>query len=363
VTAAKALTHAYVLASAGSGKTWQLSSRYLRLIAAGAEPAGILASTFTRAAAGEIRDRILRRLAEAATDDEKLKELAGALERPDLTRDQALDLLAVVAVRLHQVQIRTLDSFFASVVSAFAPELGLPYAAKIVDEDESAQMRSDAIRATLESGGPRAMIELLRQLTEDAAGRAVTETIDKTVHGLMALHQEAPAGAWECVPRPKGRLGDDALADAVRTLEEFPVPAGNKRLHGAWLRSLDAARAGDWDSFIGNGLPKAIQHKDSLYYGKPLDPDIVAVYRPLVRHARAVLVGRARDQTLATRDLLQRFEQHLEAISVCRGPPPAVASTRSSSASTRRCGICCSTSSRTRACPSGGPWNPWPGRS
>ncbi|MHC4590468.1 MAG: UvrD-helicase domain-containing protein, partial [Planctomycetota bacterium] len=93
----KALKHTFLLASAGSGKTWQLTSRYLQLIAAGAPPASILASTFTRAAAGEIRDRILVRLASAALDDEARAELAGALDAPELTREQVLSLLADVA--------------------------------------------------------------------------------------------------------------------------------------------------------------------------------------------------------------------------------------------------------------------------
>jgi ATP-dependent exoDNAse (exonuclease V) beta subunit len=314
VSAAEALTHAYVLASAGSGKTWQLSSRYLKLIASGAEPASILASTFTRAAAGEIRDRILLRLAEAATDDRKLKELGGALERPNLTRDQALDLLAVIAGKLHQVQIRTLDSFFASVVTAFALELGLPYAARIAVEDEEARLRSDAVRATLEAGGSRDMIELLRQLTEDAAGRAVTETIDDTVQGLMALYQQANPDAWDCVPKKKGRLGDGALADAIRDLESFPVGPSPKPLHKAWLKSIEQARAGDWGPFLEKGPPAKIVARVNRFGSTDLDPGLIATYQPLVRHARAVLVWRAREQTLATRDLLQRFEQHLDAL-------------------------------------------------
>ena len=74
------LPNVSILASAGSGKTFQLTNRYLSLIAAGAPIGGLLASTFTRIAAGEIRDRILMRLAEAAGDDEKRAELARWIE-------------------------------------------------------------------------------------------------------------------------------------------------------------------------------------------------------------------------------------------------------------------------------------------
>jgi len=54
-----------IRASAGSGKTYALSNRYLALLRLGVEPAQILATTFTRKAAGEILGRVLTRLGEA----------------------------------------------------------------------------------------------------------------------------------------------------------------------------------------------------------------------------------------------------------------------------------------------------------
>src|SRR4029078_12918469 len=47
-----------VEACAGSGKTWMLVSRMLRALLAGTAPHEILAITFTRAAAGEMRERL-----------------------------------------------------------------------------------------------------------------------------------------------------------------------------------------------------------------------------------------------------------------------------------------------------------------
>ena len=47
--------HLVIMASAGSGKTHRLTDRYLTLLANGVDPGRILATTFTRLAAGEIR--------------------------------------------------------------------------------------------------------------------------------------------------------------------------------------------------------------------------------------------------------------------------------------------------------------------
>src|SRR6476660_817073 len=52
-----------VIACAGSGKTESISRRVAALIAEGAEPASIVAFTFTERAASELKDRITRRVA------------------------------------------------------------------------------------------------------------------------------------------------------------------------------------------------------------------------------------------------------------------------------------------------------------
>src|ERR1041384_5345917 len=79
-----AIGHVMILASAGSGKTYALTNRFIALLAAGAKPERIVALTFTRKAAGEFFDEILKRLARAAGEAEFAAQLAVDLGHPQL---------------------------------------------------------------------------------------------------------------------------------------------------------------------------------------------------------------------------------------------------------------------------------------
>ena len=64
------LQNTLIKASAGTGKTYTLATRMIRMLLTGVEPQGIVALTFSRAAAGEIFNKLAERLAAAASSDE-----------------------------------------------------------------------------------------------------------------------------------------------------------------------------------------------------------------------------------------------------------------------------------------------------
>ncbi|MCX6546050.1 MAG: UvrD-helicase domain-containing protein [Acidobacteria bacterium] len=95
-------------ASAGTGKTRVLVGRYVNLIRLGVDPANILAITFTRKAAAEMRERIVEELRRASTESPE------DAERWRILRD-----------RLNEIAICTIDAFCLLLLREFPLEADL----------------------------------------------------------------------------------------------------------------------------------------------------------------------------------------------------------------------------------------------
>ncbi|MES2708813.1 MAG: UvrD-helicase domain-containing protein [Verrucomicrobiota bacterium] len=130
------LPHTLITASAGSGKTWRLTVRYLRLVMMGAEPESIVALTFSRKAAGEFFNAILHRLAEAASGPEPAAALARDIEMPGVKAGDFRQALVKLTSRLPFLMLGTLDSFFIRMARSFPFELGLSGDFALLDEHQ-----------------------------------------------------------------------------------------------------------------------------------------------------------------------------------------------------------------------------------
>lgn len=107
--------HLAFSASAGSGKTFELSVRYLSLLFMGEEPSTILAATFTNKAAAEMKQRVialLLHLEEKPAEFEKISEQTG-LSKEELLAKQPEVLENFLSSSNFIV---TLDSFFTSIL-------------------------------------------------------------------------------------------------------------------------------------------------------------------------------------------------------------------------------------------------------
>ncbi|MBD3789267.1 MAG: RecB-like helicase [Campylobacterales bacterium] len=113
-------------ASAGSGKTFALSVRYVSLLFMGESSSSILAATFTNKAASEMRQRVLNslRLLGTKKDDPFMEEVSA---QTGLSKEALIAKQPEVLERFlsSSSYIVTLDSFFASVLRSASLELGL----------------------------------------------------------------------------------------------------------------------------------------------------------------------------------------------------------------------------------------------
>ncbi|QCD44561.1 RecB-like helicase [Campylobacter mucosalis] len=114
-------------ASAGSGKTFALSVRYVALILSGANPKSITALTFTKKAANEMSSRIVDTFLNLSTKSRssELDAVCEILNIKDTNEVLALRDKAQDEFLSSNLKIMTFDSFFALILRLFSLNLGL----------------------------------------------------------------------------------------------------------------------------------------------------------------------------------------------------------------------------------------------
>ena len=212
-----------IKASAGTGKTFALATRMVRLMLLGTAPQQVVALTFSRAAAGEIFCRIAERLAAAATDeagaareaahvfhglDPALADALRALHPNGLSSAVFTGLLRQLITSQHVSMIGTIDSFMTRMVQAFPLEIGLQGGLAIMDGYREAREKSAAaaalLNATADTDGAVFFCEAFRLATMGREGKSFCAKLDDfidTWHTAFLEHPEAhawgdPAAIW-----------------------------------------------------------------------------------------------------------------------------------------------------------------------
>jgi exodeoxyribonuclease V beta subunit len=218
-------------ASAGTGKTYTLALLFLRLLLEqGLSVDQILVVTFTRAATGELRDRIRRRIREAllmldqqGAEDQLLRALLDRLS-PDLARQRLGDAL----VRMDEAAIQTIHGFCQRVLQEHAFESATSFTVELMENDLALQLQimedfwrnrfypasdEEAAWALQNWGDPRGLLKALGQAATSEC-RFVPEVVPEDVESLLMQAREAFAGVQQILRQDRVAVEHILRADS-----------------------------------------------------------------------------------------------------------------------------------------------------
>jgi ATP-dependent exoDNAse (exonuclease V) beta subunit len=181
-------------ASAGSGKTYRLAVAYLQALlqplpdGSRPLPQSVLATTFTRAAASEILERVLRRLASAVVSEDERQRLLSDINRPDLGRDDLVRLLESVCQALPQLQVGTIDGLFSRIVRVMGLDLAFPPTWTMADDSMASELALEAADRLLGGSEVALAREQWRRYSQFKPGIRVEDAILAPIEPITILH-------------------------------------------------------------------------------------------------------------------------------------------------------------------------------
>src|SRR6202790_4433411 len=206
---------AWVSANAGSGKTYVLAQRVIRLLLGGTPPGKILCLTFTKAAAANMATSVFDRLAQwTALADDELDAAIRAMtnERPQPERRAAARRLFAQALETPGgLKVQTIHAFCTRLLQQFPFEANVPARFAVLDEASESQLLEQLTFDALLEGSAN---------PAGALGRALATVIgsvsDQTLRDVLgeAIRKRTSLMAW--IDRAGGI--DAAIAELSSTL-------------------------------------------------------------------------------------------------------------------------------------------------
>ncbi|MCC6920286.1 MAG: double-strand break repair helicase AddA [Alphaproteobacteria bacterium] len=217
VRASDPAVSAWVSANAGSGKTYVLTNRVIRLLLDGNAPDRLLCLTYTRAAAAEMRARVFQRLSRWALLDDaalaaEMKEIEG--KAPNAVRmRRARQLFATALETPGGLKIQTIHAFCERLIGRFPVEANAPVPFRVLTEPEAEALKREARIAVLDR---------LAEGRAEHAMRMLAPYVDAASFALLIDSREARNAtdtpdmpdAWSVLGLPHGLTPEDVLAEA-----------------------------------------------------------------------------------------------------------------------------------------------------
>lgn len=323
-----------ILASAGSGKTYRLTNRYIRLLALGVAPERILALTFTRKAASEFLDEILRKLSLCASHPREAEKLREAMALDTFDANTARTLLRQVVDKMHLLSLGTLDSFFHRILSCFPAEFGLTSGFALMEDYERGRARRDVLSSLFEERdlhGP--FTESFRRATYGAEEKSLVQKLDGFVNQYHSILVQAPdAKRWggEAAIWPKGCPWLKATIDmpqAIATLQASMTSMDlDKKAVEMWdkfYEEMASLRPGVIRRYPSTVLKRLLEQYEGLAAGGPVTikfnrstcefgPDLCSQLAKLLEYMMYCEVHPCMERTQGIFEVLTAFEERYQ---------------------------------------------------
>jgi ATP-dependent helicase/nuclease subunit A len=184
----------WVSANAGSGKTYVLAMRVIRLLLAGTDPSRILCLTYTKTAAAEMKDRVFKRLGEWVTMPETalrnvLEDLEGTV--PDAGKVAFARCLFARALETPGgLKIQTIHAFCDALLHRFPLEANVPGHFEQMDDDMTAALIGEArgdMLTRIDRGEIAGIAEAFRTIIDLTGESGLDELLDEAVRNRSKL--------------------------------------------------------------------------------------------------------------------------------------------------------------------------------
>ncbi len=218
----------WLAANAGSGKTRVLTDRVAWLLLEGTPPERILCLTFTKAAAGEMQNRLFAQLGEWAMlpDDDlraritRLGALRGTISTERLRFARTLFAQAIETPG--GLKIQTIHAFCASLLRRFPLEAGVSPAFEEMDDTATARLHADILDDMASDPANAPLVDAIAARLTDGEPSQFLAAVARHRDGFTAPSEAdlraalgmGPEGAEEILERAAG-------VDALDIIESF----------------------------------------------------------------------------------------------------------------------------------------------
>lgn len=262
---------AFVSANAGSGKTYVLTRRVIRLLLDGVDPGRILCLTFTKAAAAEMSGRIFDELGRwAGLSDAELNATLSDLEGAPVAEDRLAPARRLFARAIETpggLKIQTIHAFAEALLQRFPLEANLDGRFRVLDDARAAELFAEARAELLADCAARpdspegiALATLIGSVSDDTLDRALGAMV-RARGDLVAFFDgyQSIDKALAALPQALGAPADAtraSLLDDMATSPDFPPPFLSQLID-----RLDGSKAKTMQT-LANGIRAAAQESD-----------------------------------------------------------------------------------------------------